>query len=63
MSRLSSAVVLGAIQRLAEAGHREVSSTDVAHATQGSLATVRRYLDALCAAGQLMRSGQARATR
>ncbi|CAB3763004.1 Fic family protein [Paraburkholderia solisilvae] len=63
MSRLTPAVVLDAIARLAQTGQLEVSSTDVIHATHGSSATVRRHLDALCASGQLTRSGQARATR
>src|SRR5258706_12842908 len=63
MSKLTLATVLDAIQRLAQAGQLEVSSTDVIHATHGSSATVRRHLDALCASGQLTRSGQARATR
>ena len=63
MSKLTPAAVLDAIQRLAQAGQLEVSSTDVVHATHGSSATVRRHLDALCGSGQLTRSGQARATR
>src|SRR5690242_12167980 len=63
MSRLSATAVLEAVSGLAERGLWEVSSTDVVHATQGSPATIRRYLDALCASGHLARSGQARATR
>jgi fido (protein-threonine AMPylation protein) len=63
MSKLTPATVLEAIERLAQAGQPEVSSTDIIHATHGSSATVRRHLDALCASGQLTRSGQARATR
>jgi fido (protein-threonine AMPylation protein) len=63
MSKVTPEVVIDAMQRLAQAGQPEVSSTDVIHATQGSSATVRRHLDALCASGQLTRSGQARATR
>ncbi|MCC8393215.1 Fic family protein [Paraburkholderia sp. MMS20-SJTR3] len=63
MSNLSPATVLVAIQRLAEAGRHEVSSSEVVRATHGSSATVRRHLDALCASGQLVRIGQARATR
>jgi fido (protein-threonine AMPylation protein) len=63
MSKLSAAAILQAVHRLAEGGQREVSSTEVAYATQRSPATVRRYLDALCASGQLVRTGQARATR
>lgn len=55
--------VLDAIRRLAQAGRPAVSSTDVINATQGSSATVRRHLDALCASGKLTRTGQARATR
>ncbi|MBD5802715.1 Fic/DOC family protein [Azoarcus sp. Aa7] len=63
MSKVTPEVVLKAIRRLTEAGRSEVSSTDVISATQGSSATVRRYLDALCANGTVTRSGQARATR
>ncbi|SEA13301.1 Fic family protein [Paraburkholderia sartisoli] len=63
MSRLTPEAILDAIRRLAQAGELEVSSTDVIHATHGSSATVRRHLDALCFSGQLMRSGEARATR
>ncbi|TCG06281.1 hypothetical protein BZM27_27600 [Paraburkholderia steynii] len=63
MSKLTPETVLDAIRRLAQAGQPEVSSTDVIHATHGSSASVRRHLDALCASGQLTRSGQARATR
>ncbi|SAL14367.1 Fic family protein [Caballeronia humi] len=63
MSGLSPATVLVAIQRLAHTGHPEVTSSEVARATQGSLATVRRHLNALCDGGQLTRSGQARGTR
>ncbi len=63
MSRLAPASVLDAIQRLTHAGQPDVSSTDVISATDGSSATVRRYMDVLCASGHLTRSGQARATR
>lgn len=63
MSKVTPAVVLKAIQRLTQAGQPEVSSTDLIAATQGSSATVRRHLDALCASGKVTRSGQARATR
>ena len=63
MNKVTRESVLDAIRHLAIAGRREVSSSDVISATQGSSATVRRYLDALCAAGLLIRSGQARATR
>lgn len=55
--------ILEAIRQLAAAGREQVSSTEVISATQGSSATVRRHLDALCASGQLTRTGQARATR
>lgn len=55
--------VLLAIQQLAEAGQAEMSSTEVIQATGGSSATVRRHLDALCASGELVREGKARATR
>jgi fido (protein-threonine AMPylation protein) len=63
MSKVTPKSVLDAIRHLAAAGQQEVSSTDIIFATQGSSATVRRHLDALCAGGQLTRSGQARATR
>jgi fido (protein-threonine AMPylation protein) len=63
MSRLTRTIVLDAIQRLAQAGQSEVSSSDVINVTYGSSATVRRHLDALLADGQLTRSGHARATR
>lgn len=63
MSRLTFAAVLDVIQSLAREGQSEVSSTDVIQATGGSSATIRRHLDALCASGQLARSGQARGTR
>ncbi|WGS50101.1 Fic family protein [Paraburkholderia sp. D15] len=63
MSRISQSSILEAVRQLAQAGQSEVSSTDVIHATQGSSATVRRHLDALCASGLLTRSGLARATR
>lgn len=55
--------VLRALRRMAEAGQLEVSSTEVIRATRGSSATVRRHLDALCASGELVRGGKARATR
>ncbi len=63
MSNSSQGAVLDAIRRLAEAGKLEVTSTDVAHATHASPATVRRHLEVLCANGQLTRRGLARATR
>lgn len=63
MSKVTPEVVLAAIQRLTRAGQPLVSSTDVISATQGSSATVRRHLDALCIIGKVTRSGQARATR
>ncbi|NMG00384.2 Fic family protein [Aromatoleum toluolicum] len=63
MSKVTPEVVLAAIQRLTQAGQPEASSTDVISATQGSSATVRRHLDALCASGKVTRSGRARATR
>lgn len=63
MSKVTPAIVIDAMRRLEQAGQSEVSSTDVIRATQGSSATVRRHLDALCASGQITRSGQARATR
>ncbi|WP_206956624.1 Fic family protein [Trinickia acidisoli] len=63
MSRVTSALILDAFQRLAQTGHVEVSSTEVVHATHGSSATVRRHLDALFGSGQLTRSGKGRATR
>jgi Fic family protein len=63
MSNLATAAVLDAIEQLVDAGQPEVSSTDIANATRGSLATIRRHLDALCASGKLARSGRARATR
>lgn len=55
--------VLQAVRQLAKAGQDEVSSTVVIQATGGSSATVRRHLDALCANGELVRGGKARATR
>lgn len=55
--------VLQALRRLSEAGQSEMSSTEVISATGGSSATVRRHLDALCASGELVRDGKARATR
>lgn len=55
--------VLRALRRLTEAGQLEMSSTEVINATGGSSATVRRHLDALCASGELVRDGKARATR
>jgi fido (protein-threonine AMPylation protein) len=55
--------VLLAVQRLTDAGAAGVSSTEVIQALGGSSATVRRHLDALCAAGELWRDGKARATR
>lgn len=63
MSGLTPAVVLEAIRRLAEEGKLAVSSADVTRVTQASSSTVRRHLEALCANGQLTRSGAARATR
>jgi fido (protein-threonine AMPylation protein) len=63
MNKLTPATVLDAIERLAQAGEVEVSSSDVVHTTGGSSAAVRRHLDTLCASGQLTRSGRARATR
>lgn len=63
MSKVTPEVVLDAIRRLAAAGQREVSSTDVVSVTQISPATARRHLEALCTGGHLTRSGQARATR
>lgn len=55
--------VLLTVQRLTEAGPAAVSSTEVIQALGASSATVRRHLDALCAAGELRRDGKARATR
>lgn len=55
--------VLLAIRRLTDTGHAQVSSTEVINATGGRSATVRRHLDALCASGELVREGRARATR
>src|ERR1700754_2504460 len=63
MSKLTRATILDAIQRLAQAGQSEVSSSDVINVTYGSSATVRRHLDALLGDGQLTRSGNARASR
>ncbi|RZT29112.1 Fic family protein [Cupriavidus agavae] len=63
MVKTSPAAVLEAIRQLVAAGRERVSSTEVITATQGSSATVRRHLDALCASGELIRTGQARATR
>ncbi|MGN6230496.1 MAG: Fic family protein [Trinickia sp.] len=63
MSRLTPDAVLAAIKGLAGRGQLDVSSTDVILATQGAPSTVRRHLEALCASGQLTRSGQARSTR
>jgi fido (protein-threonine AMPylation protein) len=63
MGRKTQAVVLEAFRGLAEAGHLEVSSTDIVRVTGMSSASVRRYLDGLCATGRLTRSGLARATR
>ncbi|MDR5756615.1 Fic family protein [Caballeronia sp. LZ035] len=63
MDTLNRERVLDAIRDLARKGYAEVTSTQVLEATQTSAATVRRMLDALCASGQLIRSGQARATR
>jgi fido (protein-threonine AMPylation protein) len=63
MSGLTPAVVLEAIRRLADEGKLAVSSADVTRVTQAGSSTVRRHLEALCANGQLMRSGAARATR
>jgi fido (protein-threonine AMPylation protein) len=66
-SKLSPFKVLKAIQGMAEAGYGAVSSTDVIEAivegNQGSSATVRRHLNALCEEGLLVRYGRARATR
>ncbi|WP_181885295.1 methyltransferase family protein [Trinickia dinghuensis] len=59
----SAALAITVVRHLAQAGQFEVTSTDIVHATQSSPATVRRYLELLCASGQLARSGQARATR
>ncbi|WP_455289793.1 Fic family protein [Cupriavidus necator] len=63
MNKVTPDDVLNAVRQLARAGREQVSSTDVISATQGSSATVRRHLDALCVSGLLIRTGQARATR
>lgn len=63
MQRLSPEQVLDAIERLANAGRNEVSSSEVTRELQGSSASVRRHLEALLANGKLTRTGQARATR
>lgn len=60
---VSREVVLQEVRRLANAGQHRVSSTELIRATGGSSATVRRHLDALCASGELLRDGKARATR
>lgn len=52
-----------AIRRLTQAGKTEISSTDIAEATNGSVATIRRHLEALRSIGKVTRSGAARATR
>ncbi|NIM41827.1 MAG: Fic family protein [Hydrogenophaga sp.] len=59
----SREMVLQALRRLADGGQHRVSSTELIRATGGSSATVRRHLDALCASGELVRDGKARATR
>ncbi|WP_081610714.1 Fic family protein [Cupriavidus neocaledonicus] len=63
MRKVTSHGILEALWQLTQAGRPEVSSTDIISATQGSSATVRRHLDALCASGKVVRSGHARATR
>lgn len=55
--------VLAVLQHLTAAGSSAVSSTDVVRAIGGAPATVRRHLAALCASGELLRGGKARATR
>jgi Fic family protein len=63
MSKATCSDVLEALRRLTQAGRPDVSSTDLVNVTQGSPATVRRHLEALCAMGEVTRTGQARATR
>jgi Fic family protein len=55
--------VLEALRRQAETGEPGMSSSEVLELTGGSSATVRRHLAALSASGELVRDGQARATR
>jgi len=61
--KTTPAHVLEAIRQLAVAGREHVSSTEVIEATRSSSSTVRRHLDALCVSGELIRTGQTRATR
>lgn len=63
MTAIRREKVLEAIRHLMEAGQTEVSSSDLTRVTEGSSAAVRRHLDALCASGELVREGKARATR
>ena len=63
MTKTTPTNVLEEIRLLAAVGREQVSSTDVIAASQGGSATVRRHLDALCGSGELIRTGQARATR
>lgn len=63
MSKATRNDILEALRRLAQAGQASASSTDIAHAMGSSPATVRRHLEALCASGAVVRTGQARATR
>ncbi len=61
--KISRQHVIQTLQRITDSGQRNMSSTDVIRATGGSSATVRRHLEALCASGELVREGKARATR
>jgi fido (protein-threonine AMPylation protein) len=60
---LPAQAVIEALRRFAEQGHSHVASSELANATGKSLATIKRLLDDLLAAGQVNRQGLGRATR